>query len=338
MNSEEYEYKVTEKSFSQEYLLPFIWRPISRFIPPKLTPNTITITGFVFMLMSGVFVWLALRETPYYFLLAALCLIIYMAGDNLDGIHARKTNQSSPLGEFLDHWLDSISFVVINTCCVWVLGLTGWILFLYIVAIISAFFATIWEQHHTGVFYSGFLGTNEALILLGFLYSVLAFCYPHPYFFYQPGKWTIAYAIAVFTIITSFHTAVTCTIRLHKQKKKILALWLEEVVPLLVALSTIFFWSFQGLLGIEYTIIFMLSCNTLLCGRLTIAHVVGKISPYRNRAVLAYAGIGMLLTLKFFEFKEEVFVVYFWLAIVSLWLSIVWDGVRGIQGSQKKAQ
>ena len=39
---------------------------------------------------------------------AGIGMFISMVGDCIDGLHARRTNQTSKLGELMDHWLDAI--------------------------------------------------------------------------------------------------------------------------------------------------------------------------------------------------------------------------------------
>ncbi len=39
---------------------------------------------------------------------AGVGMLLSMIGDSLDGMHARRTDQCSKLGEMMDHWLDAI--------------------------------------------------------------------------------------------------------------------------------------------------------------------------------------------------------------------------------------
>jgi len=87
----------------------------------------------------------------YYY--GCFCVFMLQTWDAVDGKHARKTNRASPLGQFLDHGLDSCtnSFIVIIMCQsnkfgngICTLLLQGFTHALY--------FLHSWEEYHTGVF------------------------------------------------------------------------------------------------------------------------------------------------------------------------------------------
>jgi len=48
----------------------------------------------------------------YIYVIHAVCLFCYQTLDALDGKHARRTNNSSALGELFDHGCDAISTTV----------------------------------------------------------------------------------------------------------------------------------------------------------------------------------------------------------------------------------
>ena len=72
-----------------------------------MTANYITLlsTSFVICLLVLVF-WLPSISPTLAAGLFALLLHNYLVGDHLDGMQAKKTQTSSALGEFLDHYLD----------------------------------------------------------------------------------------------------------------------------------------------------------------------------------------------------------------------------------------
>jgi len=48
------------------------------------------------------------------FMLGAVFVFLFTCNDALDGLYARKTNQSSKRGELLDHWLDSMNGAILG--------------------------------------------------------------------------------------------------------------------------------------------------------------------------------------------------------------------------------
>jgi len=116
-----YSYKSINHSlinaFYSRYWLPYAFK----LIPEKMSANLVSIIGSVgawvaFLILSGVvagpmsFVG---RRSPWLFGLAALFIFFYHTMDNLDGMQARRTGSTGPLGEFVDHWFDAFNSFLI---------------------------------------------------------------------------------------------------------------------------------------------------------------------------------------------------------------------------------
>lgn len=96
----------------------FIW--LQKFIPVWIHPNVLTLTNLFIINMlslSGFCV------NPYLF---SLALFFYFCLDNLDGIHARETNQSSVVGEILDHCSDNYNILLIFNMFFTIFGISGY--------------------------------------------------------------------------------------------------------------------------------------------------------------------------------------------------------------------
>jgi phosphatidylglycerophosphate synthase len=76
-------------------------------IPPSIHPNEVTVVAFVGMLLTGVSFYLA-SFNKLWFIGAIAGLVIHVVGDSLDGAVARRNNQASPGGMFLDPFLDGL--------------------------------------------------------------------------------------------------------------------------------------------------------------------------------------------------------------------------------------
>lgn len=98
-------------------LLAPLCRRIIKYIPVRVPANAITLLGSIscfiaFLLLSGILVGPMSEfapDHPWVFGLACVFVFIYQVTDSLDGLQARRNGSSGPLGEFLDHWLDSIN-------------------------------------------------------------------------------------------------------------------------------------------------------------------------------------------------------------------------------------
>ena len=71
-----------------------------------LTPNKITIIGFIFILISAVAYLEGLNYSRYPLILAVVLFLLSGFCDALDGIVARTFQQTTPFGGFLDSLLD----------------------------------------------------------------------------------------------------------------------------------------------------------------------------------------------------------------------------------------
>jgi len=80
-----------------------------------LTPNKVSIIGFVLALLSGVAYALTTLQYPWLVILATAFLLASGFCDTLDGIIARKFQQSSIFGGFFDSVLDRYADAAVYT-------------------------------------------------------------------------------------------------------------------------------------------------------------------------------------------------------------------------------
>src|SRR5829696_3991220 len=73
-----------------------------RLVESRLTPNAISLTGFVLCLVAAVLVY----EDHY--VLGGLAFIVGSICDALDGRYARASGKGTPFGAFLDSTLDRV--------------------------------------------------------------------------------------------------------------------------------------------------------------------------------------------------------------------------------------
>lgn len=316
---EEYKYHVDEKSLTQDFLLKWVWHPIVDHLPAKLTPNTITIFGFLCMVSSSFFIWLGVqKQKPWGFAVAAFLVFIYMACDNVDGVHARRTKQSSKLGEYLDHWFDSINALVLNLCVANALFLNGWLLMICIMMVAISFFATIWEHHHTGIFVSGKIGTNEGLIVMIGLYLAFVFLFQHPFLSYSGyTDWNLASGVAYLTIAVCIVTTISILFRVKK--------YLREFLPLLLALTAVSCLFSQGMLSGFWASFLILAANIPFCARFLLERLCSLKLTYRGAVIviLSLLGIFMAFTKNFLPLHATGYLLG--TALFLLGITMLWD-------------
>jgi CDP-diacylglycerol--glycerol-3-phosphate 3-phosphatidyltransferase len=84
-------------------------RARNRLIESRLTPNAISMTGFLLCVASAVLVW------QRYFFLGGVVFIVGSVCDTLDGRYSRMSGKGTPFGAFLDSTLDRIEEGIVLT-------------------------------------------------------------------------------------------------------------------------------------------------------------------------------------------------------------------------------
>ncbi|MEC8254265.1 MAG: CDP-alcohol phosphatidyltransferase family protein, partial [SAR324 cluster bacterium] len=172
--SEQYRYNCVDESVLLPILKKHVFIPLHRWIPYWVPANYLTLVSIV--MMWGIFLYFTTLDLPSGLEIGAAVLVItaYVIFDHFDGLQAKLTQTSSPLGEWLDHFSD-----VFNGAIVVYLGfkclhlpLDG--LFLVLTWLnFLAFAATYVEQRIRKELYFGKVGSLEGVVLM---ILVLALC------------------------------------------------------------------------------------------------------------------------------------------------------------------
>jgi|SaaInlStandDraft_7_1057024.scaffolds.fasta_scaffold69098_1 phosphatidylglycerophosphate synthase len=168
----EYRYKCIDKSILLPYFKKYYFPIVYQWVPRKLTANWVTLIscGAVWVIFLLSFLTNPFDKSVLAFLFFVLTHF-YFVGDHLDGMHAKATGTSSPLGEYLDHYLDIYNSAILIAACLMLLQIENPCIF-YLMMWLShlAFAATMVEEKETGELYFGPIGTVEARVLLQILF------------------------------------------------------------------------------------------------------------------------------------------------------------------------
>lgn len=161
-----YQYNCIDKSIILPYFKQYYVSLYFKLVPRQLTANFITIlsTVLVLLMLIGSFYY---AGSEWISLLFAFCIHGYVVGDHLDGMQAKETKTGSPLGEFMDHYLDIYNGAVILLVVIRLLGNLDNSWFYFIVwTNFLAFGYTMVEELETGKLVFGKIGTLEGIALL----------------------------------------------------------------------------------------------------------------------------------------------------------------------------
>ena len=165
-----YQYRCKDYSLVTPPFKQWIITPLIKFVPWAIPANIIT-------LISNCFVYLALyislnpdvtgKSSP---LIIAACLILYLIGDHLDGMQAKRTGTGSALGEFCDHYLDAFNNGIIVYTMLIVFNVQQPVIVSSVIAVsYMAHMAVFYEQFKTGWLTFEKIGSLEGVLLSSIL-------------------------------------------------------------------------------------------------------------------------------------------------------------------------
>ncbi len=123
-NLSNWKYNVEDNSITSKLFKP-LWRFFATFMPVTVAPNIISLTGLLCTLYSYYLCYNYLDQYPLLIsVISGLLTFAYISLDAVDGMHARNTGNSSPLGELFDHSCDNIGVVFIILNLAQILGIS----------------------------------------------------------------------------------------------------------------------------------------------------------------------------------------------------------------------
>lgn len=232
----QYVYRVRDNSILTPAFKKFILFPLAARFPRWIPANIITIVSNL-CIYATLVVSAALEPFPLLrFITLALLVLIYLTGDHLDGLQAKRTGTSSPLGEFVDHYMDAYNNIVYLLVIFSVFHISN----PYIVSFIffvsySAHASVFYEQYRTGWLVFEKIGPFEAFGLLILVF--LLCCIPGFRLFMQYPLGRDVNMAAAFFLMLSTGTLYTLVKALFRAGKNVYGFYLFLFLLLLVTLA-----------------------------------------------------------------------------------------------------
>ncbi|PYH44908.1 aminoalcoholphosphotransferase [Aspergillus saccharolyticus JOP 1030-1] len=182
-NLRQYRYAGVDHSLVSRYILkPFYNDFVIKFFPMSMAPNAITLTGFFFVVVNFITIlWYNPtldQDCPsWVYASCALGLFLYQTFDGVDGIQARRTKQSGPLGELFDHSVDACNTAlgVLIFCAAMNLG-QSWATILTLFGSTMTFYVQTWDEYYTQVLTLGIIsGPVEGVLTLCVVFGFTAY-------------------------------------------------------------------------------------------------------------------------------------------------------------------
>ncbi|XP_010261906.1 PREDICTED: choline/ethanolaminephosphotransferase 1 isoform X2 [Nelumbo nucifera] len=166
-----YKYSGVDHSYVAKYVLQPFWSHCVNLFPLWMPPNMITLTGFMFLVISALLGYVYsphLDSAPprWVHFAHGMLLFLYQTFDAVDGKQARRTNSSSPLGELFDHGCDALA-CAFETLAFGSTAMCGRSSFWFWVIAAVPFYCATWEHFFTNtLILPAINGPTEGLLLI----------------------------------------------------------------------------------------------------------------------------------------------------------------------------
>ncbi|PYI07067.1 Choline/ethanolaminephosphotransferase [Aspergillus sclerotiicarbonarius CBS 121057] len=316
----EYRYAGIDLSLVSRYILkPFYNDFVIKFFPMSMAPNAITLTGFFFVVVNF-FTILWYNPTldqdcpPWVYASCAIGLFLYQTFDGVDGIQARRTKQSGPLGELFDHSVDACNTAlgVLIFAAAMNLG-QSWATLLTLFGSTMTFYVQTWDEYYTQVLTLGVIsGPVEGVLTLCVVFGFTAYIgggsFWHrsmleaigvPKMAFLPDniynmaftQWYLVYGGVLLFFATG--SSIVHVMQVRRERKQ------DPIKPLYGLLPLVAVWTLvPGYLYLQPTILenymvpfclYVGMINAYAVGRMICAHLVKTSFPYFNMLLIPLA-------------------------------------------------
>jgi phosphatidylglycerophosphate synthase len=137
-------------------IIKTLCEPLLPHIPHSVHPNQISLVTHVVSWITAILAVSSPLLSPMgrsmALVGASIGMLFSMIGDCVDGMHARRSNQCSKLGEMMDHWLDAIIVPLVTIGISYALEVPAWALVVVNVTAAMVYNSQLILYHHTGRF------------------------------------------------------------------------------------------------------------------------------------------------------------------------------------------
>lgn len=307
-----YQYRCNDYSLLTPPFKRWVISPLIRFIPWRMPANIITFisNGFVYITL-----FLALNpqilgpSTP---LFIAAGLVLYLVGDHLDGMQAKRTGTGSALGEFCDHYLDAFNNGVIVFTMITVFDVSHKPVIAGVIAVsYLAHMAVFYEQFKTGWLTFEPISSLEGVLISALLIALSAF---QPIYNLLTYNFFEGYSIIEAFMVASAIAAIFTFYKTWKRTSEIKSgFWIFIVLLAAVAIL--------GSLILNRFQLFVLITlyASLYIGRIMHGHLIDGVE--RNADYLTPLLL-LMLTIPFFSFTNYTFLLLITYLSISIGIVI----------------
>jgi ethanolaminephosphotransferase len=262
-----YQYRCNDYSLLTPAFKRWIITPLIRFVPWVVPANIITFisNGIVYLgLYLALHPQIFGKATP---LLVGATLMLYLIGDHLDGMQAKRTGTGSALGEFCDHYLDAFNNGLVMFTMIALFDITHKPVIVGVMVVSYwAHMTVFYEQFKTGWLTFEPVGSLEGVLLSAVLIMLSAFEPVYAVFTYTIF---LDYSLIEVVLILSSLGAVVTFYKTWRRTPDVNAgFWMFTCLSAVVGILAIPFFT-----GFQLFVIITLYCS-LYIGRIMQGHLI----------------------------------------------------------------
>lgn len=195
-NLRAYKYQSEDHSLLAKFLLRHYWNWVIKFVPSSVAPNLLTAIGGLSMVCSAALTMsldplLCSSKTKLLYLANAILLFLYSTMDSIDGKQAIRTSSVSPLGQLMDHGVDSLVTTLAVLACGSSIGvgIRMELMFLLFLVYLPFYYGTLYENLTSKMVFGYINGATEGIMA--------CFCIHMTAFFFGPDTFSFLHKINI---------------------------------------------------------------------------------------------------------------------------------------------
>lgn len=176
LKKEGYNYASQDESLVDSVLCGKILPKVIEHVPFGLPANIITICSNTCVFIAFLIAMLSTKGITKLWFAIPFLIPAYLFGDCLDGMQARRTKTGSPLGEYLDHFLDCfVNAELIIPVLVCYKIVNPWIVFVILCKAYITQAVAFWERYKNGHMYFGKFSSSEVVLSFTVIITIAYF-------------------------------------------------------------------------------------------------------------------------------------------------------------------
>lgn len=301
-----YQYRCNDYSLLTPSFKRWVITPLINFVPWAIPANIITFISNAFVYASLYFALtpeLLGNATP---IVIAAGLILYLIGDHLDGMQAKRTGTGSALGEFCDHYLDAFNNGIIMFTMVTVFKITHAPVIAGVIVISYwAHMAVFYEQFKTGWLTFEPIGSLEGVLLSALLIALTAFDPFYALFTYHAfADYSV---IEIILMLSSLGAVITFLKTWNRTPDVKAGFWLFAVLSIMIGIL-----ASNSLTDFQLFVVLTLYCS-LYVGKIMRGHLIDGVERAPDYITIILL---LLLYIPAFPYTEYMF------NVITTYLSI----------------